>query len=140
MKDAILSVAREGEITHEFTVKGLKFVLKSLSTEEQILADGMIDTTRLKEKYGAKQLATLNDTVYKYRTIAMIALGTKTINGQSPVTKEADLAEQFKQRSELRDELMELQSSVVDQLIKEYNVLIKKENEFGSDLENNMEK
>jgi hypothetical protein len=140
VSDVIKSVAREGEITHEFKIKGLKFVLRTLSTEEQFIADGMIDTNRLKEKYGAKNLMTLNDTIQKHRTIAMVALATKTINGKSPVDTEKTMAEQFTQRQELRDELMELDSRMMDEIIKEYNRMTLKQTEFYSKLDENMEK
>lgn len=140
VKEAILSVAREGEITHEFTIKGLKFVIKALSTEEQILADGMVDTSRIRSKYGAENLMTLSDTIQKYRTIAMIALATKTLNGTSPVDENASLEEQYKQRREFIDELMSLGSGFMDAIIKEYTQLGIKERNFYKDLEENIKK
>lgn len=140
VKDAILSVARKGEITHEFTVAGLTFVLRSLKTEEQFIADGMVDSNRLKDKYGASNLLTLNDTIHKHRTIAMVSLATQTVNGKSPVDSEADLKTQYKQREELRNELMELNSSIIDEIIREFQTLTVKQNKFYENVEENMEK
>jgi hypothetical protein len=140
VREAILSVARNGEITHEFTVKELKFVLRTLSTEEQFIADGMVDTARLREKYGADNLITLNDTIQKHRTIAMVAMATKTVNGKSPVDTESTLQEQYKQRTELRNELMELDSHLIDHIIREYTKLTSKQNDFYKNLDENMEK
>lgn len=140
VKDLIQSVAKEGEITHEFSIKGLKFVLRALSTEEQFLADGMVNTTRLREKYGAKNLMTLNDTIQKHRTIAMVALATKTINGKSPVDSAESKEKQFEQREELRDELMELDSRMMDEIIREYNQLTRKQVDFYTNFEENVEK
>lgn len=139
VKDAILSVARNGEITHEFSIKDLKFVLRTLKTEESFLADGMVDTAKLREKYGATNLLTLNDTIQKYRTIAMVALATKTINGQSPIDTKADLESQYKQRLELRDELMELDSAMVDEIIREYNKLNLKGIKFYENIDSNLD-
>ena len=140
VKDAIESIAREGEITHEFSVKGLDFVLRSLSTEEQLLADGMVNTSRIREKYGAKNLMTLSDTIQKYRTVAMIALSTKTLNGKEPVDSKATLQEQYKQRTEFQDELMSLGSVFMDEIIREFNQLAIKERDFIKKLEENVEK
>lgn len=139
VRDAIFSVAREGELTHDFTIKGLKFVIRTLKTEEQFLSDGMIDTQTLKNKYNA-DILTLNDTIAKYRSLGKVALSIKTINGQSPVDTNESLPIQFKQRLELRDELMELGSAAVDQMIKEYNKLLNKEQEFFGNLEDNLGK
>lgn len=140
VKDVIESVARNGEVTHEFSVKGLKFVIGSLSTEEQILADGMVDTAKIRKKYGAENLMTLSDTIQKYRTIAMVALATKTLNGKCPVDENAKLEEQYKQRTEFIDELMSLGSGFMDAVIKEYSQLSIKEREFYKDIEANLEK
>jgi hypothetical protein len=139
VSELIQSVAKEGEITHEFTLKSLKIVLRTLKTEEQFLSDGMIDTQTLKNKYDA-DILTLNDTIAKYRSIGKVALSIKTINGQSPVDTNETLTKQFKQRLELRDELMGLGSAAVDQLIKEYNKLLNKEQEFYGDLDENLGK
>lgn len=139
VRDAILSVARDGEITHEFTIKELKFVLRGLKTEEAFLADGMVDTAKLREKYGATNLLTLNDTIQKYRTIAMVALATKTVNGQPPVDKTLPLEQQYKQRLELRDELMELDSAMIDEIIREYNKLNLKQIKFYEKLDENLD-
>lgn len=140
IRETILAVAREGEITHKFTLKGMKFVLRSLTTEEQILSDGMVDSQKLKKKYGAEDLLTLSDTIAKYRTIGKIALSIKTVNGQSPVDTNESLEVQFKQRLELRDELMELGSGAVDEMIREFNKLAIKESEFFENIEDNVEK
>jgi hypothetical protein len=138
--DAIKSVAEKGQITHECTIQGLKFVLRSLKTEENIIADGMVDTDKVSEKYGAKNLITLNDTLNKYRTIAMISLATETVNGKPPVDSKVSLEDQFKQREEFRDELMGSGAAFVDALIREYNFLLVKEREFYVNINENLEK
>jgi hypothetical protein len=140
VRDAIMSVAKEGEITHEFTVKGLKIVLRALKTEEQLLADGMVDSQSLKGKYGAGEIMTLSDTITKYRSIGRVALAVKTVNGQSPVDTNAALSKQFEQRKEFRDELMEMGSGAVDIMIREYNKLADKEQEFYKDIDENLGK
>lgn len=140
VREAIMSVARTGEIVHKFTIKDLTFVLRGLKSEEELLADGMVDPQRLREKYGATNLLTLNDTLQKHRTLAMVALATKSVNGQSPVDTESTLQEQYKQRLELRDELMELDSAMVDEIVKEYNKLALKRAQFFENVEENMEK
>lgn len=139
VRDAILSVARSGEITHDFKIKELEFVLRGLKTEEAFLADGMVDTAKLREKYGATNLLTLNDTIQKYRTIAMVSLATKTINGQAPIDKTLPLEQQYKQRLELRDELMELDSAMIDEIIREYNKLNLKQVKFYERLDENLD-
>lgn len=140
VKDVIESVAREGLITHEFPIKNLKFKLKALSSEEQFLADGMVDTNKIKKKYGAENLVTLNDQIQKHRSISMIALATVSVNGKCPVDEKATLEEQFKQRLEFKDELMTLNSGMIDAIIMEFNNLVKKERDFYKDIESNLEK
>lgn len=138
--DMIKSVAQEGEIVHKFTIKKLKFVMSPLKLDQLIIADGMIDIDKLREKYGAKDLVILNDTIQKARTIALVTLATKTVNGKPPVDVEATKEEQFKQLEEFRDELMDAGSAFVDRLIVEYNKMVNKEKEFFADLDENVEK
>lgn len=138
--DLIKSVAQEGEIIHEFTIKGLKFVMHPLSLDKVLIADGMIDMANLRKRHGVKDLVVLNDTIQKARTIALVALATKTVNGKPPVDEAATKEEQFKQLEEFRDELMGLGAGFVDKLILEYNKLVAKEKDFFADLENNTEK
>lgn len=140
VSDIIKSVAKDGEITHEFSVKKIKFVLRPLTLEELLIADGMIDTEKIRKKYGANDLILLNDTIQKHRTIALVALATKTVNGKEPIDKKASLQEQFKQLEEFRDELMGTGGAFVDRLIAEYNVMVSKEKEFYKELEENVEK
>ena len=140
VKEAIQALAQQGELTHEFTLAGKKFVMRPLDSEEQILADGMVDTNLVKKKYGADKLMTLSDTIQKYRTIAMIALATKSIDGKPAVDSEANLEEQYKQRCELRDELMKLPSGLMDEIIREYTQMSIKERKFYRNIEENMEK
>lgn len=140
VKEAIQALAQTGELTHDFTLAGKKFVMRPLNSEEQILADGMVDTNHVKKKYGAEKLMTLTDTIQKYRTVAMIALATKSIDGKPPVDTGVNLEEQYKQRCELRDELMSLPSGLMDEIIREYNQMSIKERKFYQGLEENMEK
>ena len=140
VKEAIEALAQKGELEHEFNLAGKKFVMRPLNSEEQILADGMVDTNNVKKKYGAEKLVTLNDTIQKYRTVAMIALATKSIDGKPPVDTEVNLEEQYKQRCELRDELMKLPSGLMDEIIREYNQMSIKERKFYKDIDENLEK
>lgn len=138
--DLIKSVVQEGEIVHEFTVKSLKFVMRPLNLDEMLIADGMIDIEKIRKKHGAKDLVVLNDTIQKARTVALVALATKTVNGKPPVDKETTIEDQFKQLEEFRDELMGSGTAFVDRLIIEYNKLVDKERAFFKDLEENVEK
>ena len=140
VSDIIQSVAKEGEITHEFKVRGTKFVYRPLNSEELIIADGMIDTEKVRKKHGAKDIVTLNDTIQKHRTLAMVALATKTVNGKPPIDSKASAEDRFKQLEEFRDELMAVGGGFVDRLILEYNKLLSKEREFYQDLDENLEK
>lgn len=138
--DIIKSVAKEGEITHEFSIKKINFVFRPLNLDEMIIADGMIDIEKIRKKYGAKDLIVLNDTIQKARTIALVTLATKTVNGKQPVDKNASLEDQFKQLEEFRDELMDSGTAFVDRLILEYNKMVDKEREFFKELDENVEK
>lgn len=138
--DIIKSVAREGEIQHEFNVKGTRFVFRPLNLDEMLIADGMIDMDKLRKKYGAKDLVVLNDTIQKARTVALVALATKTVNGKKPVDEKVTKEEQFKQLEEFRDELMDAGTAFVDRLIVEYNRMVDKERDFFADLDENAEK
>lgn len=138
--DMIKSVSQEGKIEHKFTIKKLKFVMCPLDLDEMLIADGMIDIEKLRKKFGAKDLVVLNDTIQKARTIALVALATKTVNGKPPVDESISLEEQFKQLEEFRDELMGSGTAFVDRLILEYNKMVDKERAFFADLDENVEK
>ena len=140
VKDLFESVVHEGVIKHEFSIKNLKFVLRGLSVEEQLVADTMIDNTRIREKYGMKNRITLNDTIAKHRSIALVALATESVNGKSPVDTEKTMAEQHEQRMELQAELMSLNSAMVTEIIREYNKLVEKQEKFYKNFEENVEK
>lgn len=140
LDSAIDSVVKTGEIEHKFEVKGLTFVLRGLTAEEEILADGMVDTSKIKEKYGAQNLMTLQDTIHKHRTLARVALSTRTVNGKPPVDKEANLEDQFKQREEFKSELMGLNSAMLDLIIREFGKLNEKQIKFFENVEKSLEK
>ena len=140
LKDIISTVAQEGEILHDFTVAKMKFVLKGLNAEEQILADSMIDPDYLNKKYGREDLKTYTDTMGKYRSICLVALAVKTIDGQSPVDESKSLKEQFEQRVELRNELMSLDGFLINAIVEEYNKLRDKQEDFFAKLKENLEK
>jgi len=135
----LAGVAKDGQIRHEFTVNELKFVLRGLSSEEQLVADSMVNTKRLRDKYG-DGLSILNDTVGKMRTMGMVALATETINDQSPVDSDKPLKDQFKQRLELQEELMGLDVSMMDRITLEYNKLVTKQRDFFKDIDENIKK
>lgn len=138
--DMIKDVAHKGDIQHEFSVGGLDFVLVPLNTERHIIAEGMISSKKISEKYKAENLLTLNDTVQKYRTLAKVALATKTVNGKTPVDEASGNGDKYKQWEEFRDELMSLSTGMIDRIITEYNKLEQKDRKFYAELEDNVEK
>lgn len=141
VKEALESLAQKGKLEHDCTILGIKFVLEPLSTEEQILADGIVDVESLKKKYGATEdFNTYADTVGKYRTLAQLMFAVKKVNGASPVDLNASLQEQFKQRLEFRDELSNLSTTIIDELTINYRKLLNKQKDFFDNLEENVGK
>ena len=141
VKDILKGLAEKGKVEHEFTLNGIKFVMEPLTTEEQILTDGLVSTESLKEKYGTgKEFGTYNDTIIKLRTVSQLTFAIKSVNGKPPVDESQSLTEQFKQRIEFRDELNELGPHVIDELGKEYRAMLKKNRELFENLEENVEK
>lgn len=133
-------LAKNGEILHEFTLADKKWVFKGLSSEEQATALSMVDPDYLKTKYKTDKLIPYNDVMNQLRTTALITMALKSIDSQSPVDTEKTVEEQFAQRRELYSELLALDSGMKEELRKEYNKLIKKQNEFWKDLAENVEK
>lgn len=141
VKDLLVkSLAEEGELLHDFTIKNLTFVLKEIETEEQILADGLVDLGQIREKHDAKNHITLDDMIRKMRAISQITFAIKTINGKPPVDPDADLKEQYKARLELRDELLGMGTAFVDRIILEFNDFAAKQREFYKNHKDNLEK
>lgn len=140
VKDAIQSMIQKGKIQHDFEMNGTKITMEVLTTEEQLLADSLVDPEKIKDKYGADQLNTFRDTIEKYRTIAQIAFSIKKVNGKSPVDTKATLSDQFVQRIEFRDELNELDVVMLDLMIGEYRRLIDKQRSFLEKVEENAKK
>lgn len=138
---AIRGLAEKGRLTKESTVKDVKFELEILTTEEQLLADGMVDTDALKKKYGAGDVySTYPDTISKMRTLAILTFAIKKVNGAPVVDEEKTIVEQFKQRLEFKDELAELGTVIVDKLYKDYRSLTDQQRELFADIEENVEK
>ncbi|MGE7305915.1 hypothetical protein ACQKJG_19000 [Priestia megaterium] len=133
-------LAKDGEILHDFTLADKKWVYKGLTSEEQATALSMVDPDYLKTKYNSDKLIPYNDVMNQLRTTALITMALKSIDGQSPVDTEKTGEEQFKQRRELYSELLALDSGMIEELRKEYNKLIKKQNDFWKDLAENVEK
>lgn len=141
VKDAIKSLAAKGKVDSEFTILGTKFVMEALTMEEQLITDGFVDIDVMKKKYDTEdRISTYPDMIGKCRSMAMVTFAIKKVNNISPVDETLSAAEQFKQRVELRDELMELGPAVIDQLIQKYNALAMKQKEFFADLEGNVGK
>lgn len=140
VKEAIASMIQKGKIQHEFEMSGTRFVMEILTTEEQLLADSLVNPEQIKEKYGADNLNTFRDTIDKYRTISQIAFAIKKVNGRSPVDSKLTLVEQFAQRVEFKEELAELDVVMLDQLIIEYRRLIDKQRSFLEKVEDNAKK
>lgn len=132
VKDIVGSLIEKGDIIHETTIHGIKFEMRLLSNEEQILADGLVDMQHIRDKYKAEAsfTTTFRDTVEKFRAVALVAFSIKSVNGKSPVDKSLSLEEQYKQRVEFRDELLGLPTPIQDKLASEYNQLLTKQTEF----------
>lgn len=141
VKSALQSLAEKGKVTHSFTIKDTKFEMESLTTEEQILSDGLVDIDTLKKKYDTKQrISTYPDMIAKYRSLAQIAFAIKKINNEPPVDTEKTYSEQFIARLEFRDELSQLDPVMLDEIIKEYKKLGSKQRDFYDNFEENVGK
>jgi hypothetical protein len=141
VKDMIQQLVNEGKVSNSFTVRGIRFEMENLTTEEQLLADGLVDISKIAEKYQAdKDISVLPDMIQKYRTIAQVTFAIKKVNGQSPVDEQAAPSEQFKQRLEFKDELIQLGTAMLDELIDNYRSLVAKQKDFLDDVEENVKK
>lgn len=137
LKEAIQSLINKGKITHEFTLQGMKFEMRVLTTEELLLSEGMVDPDKLKEKYKAESVNTFRDTIDKFRVASKLSFAISKIDGKSPVDEKALLPDQFKQRLEFRDEILSMTTSMVDHLTLESNKCADKQREFLSNVEEN---
>lgn len=140
VKSAIESLVQKGKITHDFEVQGVSFSMQILSTEEQLIADSMVDPEYLSKKYKTKNLNTFRDTMDKHRVISQMALAIRNVNGESPIDTSLSLEEQFKQRAEFKEEISNLDVVTLDRLIFEYNQLIAKQREFMNEVKENAKK
>ena len=140
LSSTLKGLAKKGEILHDFTLADKKWVFKGLTSEEQATALSMVDPDYLKTKYKSDKLIPYNDVMNQLRTTALITMSLQSIDSQPPVDTEKTEQEQFEQRRELFDELLALDSGMKEELRKEYNKLIKKQNEFWQDLSENVEK
>lgn len=140
VKSAIESLVMKGKITHDFELQGIQFSMQILSTEEQLIADSLVDPDYLGKKYKTKNLNTFRDTMDKHRLISQMALAIRTVNGESPVDASLSLEEQFKQRIEFKEEISGLDVVMLDRLIAEYNELISKQRQFLAKAEENIKK
>jgi hypothetical protein len=140
VKDAIKSLVEKGKITHDFEIHGMKFSMEVLTSEEQLLADSLVDPDYFNKKFKADNVNTFRDTMDKHRLISQMALAIRTVDGKSPVDKDAPLSEQFKQRVEFKDEIIELDVVTLDQLVSEYNTLVLKHREFLRGVNENVKK
>jgi hypothetical protein len=142
VKSALKSLAEKGIIEHEVTIEGVRFEFRALTSEEQLIADSMVNSNSLKKKYGAgDELNTFGDTISKYRNLALLCFAIKSIDGQVAVDGSIELEKQFKQRIEFRDELSELSPTFIDELFRrgylEHN---KKQREFFDNVKDNVGK
>jgi hypothetical protein len=129
VKDIIQSLAEKGKIVHKFIFQEIEVEMEILTTEEQMLADGMVDFAKLQLKYKA-ELQSFRDGIDKFRSLSLLSFAIKKMGGQVTIDKGLALEEQQKQRIEFRDELAGLGITAVDFFLKEYNKLIQKHNEF----------
>jgi hypothetical protein len=137
LKEAIQSLIQNGKITHTFPFRGMEFEMRVLTAEEQLLSDGMVDPEKLVEKYKAESVNTFRDTVEKFRSASRLSFAICKINGKSPVDEKSILPDQFKQRLEFRDELLEMTTSMFDHLMLEFNKCLDKQREFLTGVEEN---
>lgn len=142
LKETIQSLAKKGKIEKEVTLHGMKIILGTLSTEEQILSESIVSHKSLREKYNADQdsFMTLQDTLLKHRSVSILCFAIKSIDEKQPVDTSKNLEEQFKERLEFRDELLELDANTIDFLLKEYNVLMDENKKVYEDLNENLGK
>jgi hypothetical protein len=141
LKEAIQSLIKRGKIIHEFSLQGMKFEMRVLTTEELLLSEGMVDPEKLKEKYSATESVNVfRDTVEKFRVASNLSFAISKIDGKSPVDETALLSEQFKQRIEFRDEILGMTTSMVDHLTLESNKCVDKQRKFLIGLDENLEK
>lgn len=136
LKSTLEKLATKGTISKDVPINGSTFRLEVLSTEEQILADSIIRSQSLKDKFGAAEgdFTTLQDTLAKYRTLSILCLAIRSIDNVAPVDTTADVAEQFKQRMEFRDELGTLNTAIVDKLMAEYWAISDEQKKFFDDV------
>lgn len=138
LKETIQSLVKTGKIEHEETFNGTTFVFKNLTMEEQLLVDSTANLNSIKERHGAKDASTFNDTLVKLRNLAILSYSIKEINGVPPVDEALPLKEQYEQRQEFRNELSELSPVFIDELLqKGYNKVFEKNKEFYKDLKEN---
>lgn len=138
LKEAIKSLAEKGVIEHYKTINGMRFDFRALTSEEQLIADSMVNTNSLKKKYKAEdELTTYPDTISKYRNLSILCYAIKSVDGQVPVDENASLEDQFKKRIEFKNELATLSPAIIDELFKEYLTHNKKQRDFFNDLEEN---
>lgn len=131
----------KGKVSTTFDLAGLKFEITLLTTEQQLLADSLVDIDNIKKKYGATEHTyTFPDVIDKCRAISKLTFAIKSINGVSPVDLAATPDKQFQQRLELRDEITALNGVVIDELLQHYNVLVEREKDFFERLEENTKK
>lgn len=141
IKDILKGLVKKGKVTHEVTVQGSTFELRTISTEEQFLVETMTSVSNLKDKYeAAGEISSYVDTLTKMRNLSLLTLSIHSIDGVEVVNDEATPGEKFKLRLEFRDELSELPSEFIDELLKGYRELSKKNAELYRDFKENVGK
>lgn len=120
IKQLIDGISEYGEITKEVKVGNAVFEIKTLSTEEVIIANSIDVLTELHEHYGgAKNFERFNVAFTMARSIALASYFITKINGL-PVCETKDPAERTKVLKEFRKTLFALPPGAVDLLIDEH--------------------
>ena len=136
VKGVIDGLVNNGKVKHEFKMDGIEFVMEPISTELQVLSDGMVNFNVLKEKYNTKSdFSTYPDMIQKFRSVTQVAFAIVSVDGKPPVDPDADFQEKFSQYKEFRDELFGMPTGMIDYFIEQYNKLKKEEREFFKNFE-----
>lgn len=140
IKNIIKGLAESGKVRHEVTIQDTKFVLRTISSEEQFLVESMTSIARLKEKYKTEEISSYMDTLSRMRNVSLLAYVVESINGIATVEEGLNSEEDFKARMELRDSLSALSPLFIDRLIKGHNEVMDKNRELFKDLKENLGK
>lgn len=132
LNQVIQSLANVGTFEKEVTIGEVTFVIRLLDNEQMMLADSLVDVEGyLKEASGGdrEDLRVFNGTVERLRTLTRLAFIIKAVNGVS-VVKAGSRKEQIEEIEDFRNDLLRLDSVVIDRLNDSYNQLLDERRAF----------